>query len=68
MNKPQPKNSPARLRANAKWTKSNYEQINLAIPKGTKDYYRQKATELGYTSLNAFIKDAINEKIERGAL
>ncbi len=62
------KNSQARLKANAKYLKNNYEQINLAVPKGTKDYYRQKATELGYTSLNQFIKDAITEKIERGAL
>lgn len=61
-----PKNSEARLRANAKYLKNNYESINLAIPKGTKDYYRQKATELGYSSLNQFIKEAITEKIERG--
>ena len=27
--------------------------------------YKSKATQLGYTSLNAFIKDAVNEKIER---
>lgn len=63
-----PKNSQARLKANAKWNKNNYEQINLAVPKGNKEYYRKKASELGYTSLNQFIKDAIAEKIERGAL
>lgn len=62
-----PKNSEARLRANAKWNKNNYEQINLAVPKGTKDDWRKKATNLGYTSLNQFIKDAVQEKIERGA-
>jgi len=64
--KNEPKNSPARLRANAKYNKTHYEQINLPVQKGTKDYYRQKATEQGYTSLNQFIKDAIAEKIERG--
>ena len=63
-----PKNSQARLKANAKWNKNNYEQINLPVPKGTKEQWRAKATELGYTSLNQFIKDAIAEKIERGAL
>lgn len=62
-----PKNSEARIRANTKYLKNHYEQINLAVPKGTKDYYRQKATELGYESLNQFIKDAITEKIERDA-
>lgn len=60
--------SEAKLKANAKWNKNNYESINLAIPKGTKEIYRAAATKLGYTSLNAFIKDAIQEKIERGGL
>lgn len=62
-----PKNSQARLKANAKYLKNNYESINVAIPKGTKLIWRRKAIELGYTSLNKFIKDAVNEKIERGA-
>lgn len=56
----------AQKKANKKYLKNNYEGINLAVPKGTKDYYRAEATKLGYTSLNAFIKDAIKEKIERG--
>lgn len=67
MNSNQPKNSQARLKANAKYLKNNYEQINLAVPKGTKEYYRSEASNQGYTSLNAFIKDAIQEKINRGA-
>ena len=58
--------SKSQNQATQKYQKNNYERINLAIPKGTKDYYRQKATELGYDSLNQFIKDAIAEKIERG--
>ena len=61
-----PKNSPAKIKANAKYSKTHYEQINLSVPIGTKDYYRAEATKLGYTSLNAFIKDAIKDKIERG--
>ena len=60
------KNSEKRIASNNKWTRANYEQINLAIPKGTKEYYRQEATKQGYSSLNQFIKDAIAEKIERG--
>lgn len=60
-----PKNSPARLKANRKYLQANYESINLALPKGTKDLYRSAATEQGYTSLNAFIKDAVEEKINR---
>ena len=53
-------------KASQKYQKENYERINLAVPKGTKEYYRLKATEQGYASLNQFIKDAITEKIERG--
>lgn len=56
----------AQNKATQKYQKEKYERINLAIPKTTKDYYRQEATKLGYTSLNKFIKDAIEEKIERG--
>ncbi len=54
--------SETKLKANAKWNKNNYESINLAIPKGTKEIYRTAATKLGYTSLNAFIKDAYMRK------
>lgn len=60
-----PKNSPAKIKANAKYQKNHYEQICLPVAKGTKALWREKATELGYSSLNAFIKDAINEKIKR---
>lgn len=63
-----PKNSAAKIRANNKYLKNNYESINLAIPKGTKDYYRQEANKQGYSSLNQFIKDAIQEKIERAGV
>lgn len=61
-----PKNSEAKIRANAKYSKAHYEQINLPVPKGTKEKWRKKATELDYSSLNQFIKDAVTEKIERG--
>ena len=60
------KNSEKRIASNNKWTRANYEQISLAVPKGTKDYYKAESEKLGYTSLNQFIKDAIKEKIERG--
>ncbi len=58
--------SKAQNKASQKYQKESYERINLAIPKGTKDYYRQEAIKQGYTSLNQFIKDAVQEKIERG--
>lgn len=58
--------SEAQNRASQKYQKEKYERINLAIPKGTKDYYTKESKKQGYTSLNKFIKDAIDEKIERG--
>lgn len=61
-----PKNSEARLKANAKWNKNNYVQINLPVFKNTKEEWKKESEKLGYTSLNQFIKDAIKEKIERG--
>ena len=60
------KNSEARLRANKKWNKNNYVQINLPVFKETKEEWTKEAKKLGYEYLNAFIKDAVKEKIERG--
>ena len=56
----------AHNKASQKYQKENWERINLAVPKGTKDYYKTEAKKLGYEHLNKFIKDAITEKIERG--
>lgn len=63
-----PKNSEAKIKANNKWNKNNYEQINLAVPKGSKEYYKSEALKQGYKSLNQFIKDAIQEKIKKELL
>lgn len=61
------KNSQARIDASNKYRAKTYEQISLVVKKGLKSYYKMEATKLGYTSLNAFIIDAIQEKIKRGA-
>lgn len=47
-----------------KYIKNNYDRINLTIPKGKKEEYKSIAEAEG-KSLNQFIIDAINEKIER---
>ena len=49
-----------------KWLSENKERINLAVPKGYKDRAKAAATAEG-KSLNSFIIEAINEKIEREA-
>ena len=60
------KNSEARIRANKKWNKNNYVQINLPVFKEVKEEWIKEASKQGYEHLNKFIKDAIQEKIERG--
>lgn len=41
-----------------------YDKINVVLPKGTKDQIRKQADLLGL-SVNAFIKEAIKEKMEK---
>lgn len=62
------KNSDAKIKANAKYSKTHYEQINLPVPKGTRERWRQKATEIGHNSLRSFIIDAVEEKINRDTI
>ena len=47
-----------------KYIKNNYDRINLTIPKGKKEEYKRIAESEG-KSLNQFIIDAINERIEK---
>ena len=58
--------SKAQNRATQKYQKENYDRINLAIPKGKREYYKAEAKKLGYESVNKFIISAMDEKIERG--
>lgn len=60
------KTSDARLKANKKWNKNNYVQINIPVFKEVKDEWTKEANKQGYEHLNTFIKQAIKEKIERG--
>lgn len=47
-----------------RYNKKAYDEIKLRTKKGDKDYYKEEAEKMGL-SLNAFIIEAINEKIER---
>ena len=53
-----PKNSPARLRANKKYSEKAYDQLTIRLPKGTKD----RITNLG-VSVNGFVSNAVLEKL-----
>ena len=49
-----------------KWLSENKERIKLAVQKGYKDREKKEEKAEG-KSLNSFIIEAINEKIEREA-
>lgn len=56
--------SEARKRANEKYTKANYDEIKVRVPKGKKKIIQQYAMDVG-ESTTAFINRAIDERIER---
>jgi len=45
--------------------KEKYDRIIVNVPKGQKAIIDQKAKNLGYKSLNSFIVDLINKKLEQ---
>ena len=56
--------SEAQKRANEKYTKANYDEIKVRVPKGKKKIIQQCALNVG-ESTTAFINRAIDERIER---
>lgn len=51
----------AQKKATAKYEKENYDKVLTRFPKGTKD----KILGIGAKSVNSFIIEAVNEKLER---
>ena len=56
--------SKAQQKATAKYIKNNYDEIKTRVPKGRKAEIQAHAEKQG-KSLNAFVNEAIDEKIER---
>ena len=59
--------SPARKaqqKAVNKYMKSNYDRVNLVMPKGKKDIIQAHAAQQG-ESVNAYINRAIDEAMQR---
>ena len=56
--------SKAQQKAVHKYVKSNYDRIDLTLPKGDKERIKEHASCQG-ESVNSFIQRAINETIER---
>ena len=47
------------------YQKEKYDRIIVNVPKGQKNIIDEQAKKRGYKSLNSFVVDAINEKLER---
>lgn len=56
--------SKAQQKAVAKYTKTNYDEIKLRVPKGRKEKIKEVAESQGKT-LNKFIIEAINLHVSR---
>ena len=56
--------SKAQQKATNKWIEKAYDRINLTVPKGKKDTIKAHAESHGQ-SVNSFINEAIDEKMER---
>ena len=56
--------SESQRKAVAKYNAANYDRVELRLPKGKKEVVQDHATAVGM-SLNAYINQAIDEKIER---
>ena len=58
--------SKAQQKAVNKYMKSNYDRVNLVMPKGKKDIIQAHAAQQG-ESVNAYINRAIDEAMQRDA-
>lgn len=47
------------------YIKNNYDQVRFTVKKGKKEELKIHCSKFGYKSLNDFINQAVNEKIER---
>ena len=56
--------SKAQQKAVNKYMKSNYDRVNLVMPKGKKDIIQAHAAQQGET-VNAYINRAIDEAMQR---
>lgn len=54
----------AQQRAVNKYMKENYDRVNLTLPKGQKERLKARAGAQGQ-SVNGYILEAVNEKMER---
>ena len=58
--------SKAQQKADHKYVKNNYDRLELTVPKGQKDIIKAAAENAG-ESLNTYVRNAINQRMERDA-
>ena len=58
--------SKAQQKAVHKYVKNNYDRLELTVPKGQKDIIKAAAEKAG-ESLNTYVRNAINQRMERDA-
>ena len=58
--------SKAQQKAVYKYVKNNYDRLELTVPKGQKDIIKAAAENAG-ESLNTYVRNAINQRMERDA-
>ena len=64
MDEEKKKISKAQMNAVAKYTKANYDELKIRVPKGQKEEIKEYADSLG-KSINQFICDLINAGIDK---
>lgn len=57
--------SKAQQEAVNRYLSKTFDDIKLRVPKGKRDEYKKKVSELGYDSFNSFMISALDEKLER---
>lgn len=60
--------SEAQKKATAKYQKKTYDDVRVRVPKGYRDEVLAKAAQISQTSVNDFIRKAVEEKILRDGL
>lgn len=54
----------ASTRAKNKYNANNYDNLRVVVPKGKKDVIKQHTINYGYSSINAFVNEAIQDKMQ----
>lgn len=57
--------SKAQQEAVNRYLAKTYDDIKLRAPKGAREGYKKAVASLGYTSFNAFMLQALDEKLVR---